>query len=242
MLLHTIKLWRLSPLARTLVLPAFRPFADRSSPVLREVGDVFKYAKTNRATLTPKEVYHLFNTLFSLKHYSELRKMEDVKLFFSDPQLRKFMEVLEPRQAVKIAKRLSQLEIAAGSEWDPLLRRLEGRLSLLSDDDLYSLMLYAADYMVREPLKEIWSELFVVIASKADTYRAEEVVKILQKAAEMRIESEEFWTKIEGAINAKAGEMRKEHAEAVIECYRECERSPESVMPALRKAVFSKFA
>ncbi len=227
-------------LSRLRLLPLLRPFSQTSLPPFKEVSDLISYANTNKSTLSPQQVYEMFNTLFSLKHYNDLRKLPSIRVFFTDTQLRRFIDSLDPHKAVRIARRLFQLEIVSPSEWMPLLKLLDGKLTELSEDDLYELMLYSAQYMERSPADPFWTKLFVELARKSDQYKPSEMVEILLRAAKMKVSEAEFWKKIEASINSVATSMSKEDATNIVDCYDDNNIEAGGILPAVRRMLVNK--
>ena len=108
--------------------------------------------------------------MFSLQYYEELMKNPQIKIFFTDPKLKEFINSLNPQELVKLFKRYSQLEIGHGPERFQLFTTASKYFNQMSADDLYSIVVYSSELPLEDSEKELWFKLLKAIEKYLDSY------------------------------------------------------------------------
>ena len=215
-------------------------FMSSHLPSFKSVPEVIKYTKENTDHLTAKEVFSLFDTLFTLKHQCDLRKNDDVMIFFKDDKLKKFIKSLSPSEQIKVVKRLSQMEIKDSKEWNRVFRLVTERVKDMTSSELYKLMKHALELTGKKTDKESWRLLMKEIGKRIDEYDVKTVIGVVKTAVKLNFDKKNFWKNVNKKVLSHLQEYDKEQLKELVDNYMKLDPPQEETVKKMDNELIKK--
>jgi hypothetical protein len=209
-------------------------------PTFKSAFEVIAYTKENAEHLTPKEVFSLFDSLFSLQHQCDLRKNADIMIFFKDDKLKSFIKSLSPSEQIKVVKRFSQMELKDEKEWNRLFKLVTDRAKDMTASELYELMKYSLELTGKKTDKETWKQLMKDIGRRIDEYDVKTLIGIVKAAAKLKIDRKNFWKSVNKKVLHHLQEYDKEQLKELIEKYMSLDPPQEEIVKKMNNELMKK--